>query len=129
MKLIIRLAGMLGLVATLGFATTWSGSLVDAKCYAAMVGNTRSSMSYVDRDTSWEIGYCAPRFKTKSFELVPVSGASFPLDSHGNAQASAIVRKIGKKRLIVVQVAGIRKGKKDVAVSTVKVVRVLPRPY
>jgi hypothetical protein len=129
MKLILRLAGMLGMVATLGFATTWSGALVDAKCYAAFQGNSRSTLYYVDRDTSWMIGYCAPRVKTQSFELVPVSGASFPLDSHGNAQASGIVRKVGKKRLIVVQVAGVRKGKKDVAVSSVKVVKVLPRPY
>jgi hypothetical protein len=128
MKLILRLAGIFGMVATLGFATTWSGSLVDARCYAGFQGSKKSAMHYVDRDTSWVIGYCAPRVRTSSFVVVPVDGGTFPLDSHGNKQASAIVRKVGRRRLILVQVAGVKKGN-NVAVSTVKLARVFPRPY
>jgi hypothetical protein len=128
MKLILRLTGMLGLVATLGFATSWSGSLVDARCYAGFQGSKTSAMHYVDRNTSWVIGYCAPRVRTSSFVVVPVDGGTFPLDSNGNAQASKIVRKIGRKRLILVQVAGVRK-RNNVTVNTVKLVRAFPRPY
>jgi hypothetical protein len=124
MKLIIRLAGLLGLAGTLGFAATWSGVLVDAKCYADMQGNGRSSLYYVDRDTNWIVRYCAPRFKTARFEVVPVDGSSFLLDSNGNSQASALVRKVGKKRLLVVQVAGVKSGR-DIKVNTVKLIRVL----
>jgi hypothetical protein len=52
MKLILRLAGIIGMVATLGFATTWSGSLVDGRCYAGFQGSKKSAMHYVDRNTS-----------------------------------------------------------------------------
>jgi hypothetical protein len=129
MKSIIRVAGLLTMFATfatLGSATTWYGSLVDARCYAAFRGNVRSSLMYVDRDTAWMIRYCAPRFKTSSFAVVPIDGRTFPLDKQGNAQASGLVRKIGRRRVMMVQVAGVRKGK-DIAVSSVKVTRVLPR--
>jgi hypothetical protein len=72
------------------------------------------------------IRYCAPRYKTSSFAVVPIDGGTFPLDKQGNAQASGLVRKVGRRRVMIVQVAGVRKGK-DIAVSTVKVTRVLPR--
>jgi hypothetical protein len=126
MKLIIRLAGLLSLAGTLSFATTWSGVLVDARCYASMQGNTRSTLFYVDRDTNWIVRYCAARPKTARFVVVPVDGSSFPLDSNGNAQASSLVRKVGKRRLLVVQVAGVKKGR-DIKVNTVKLTRVLRR--
>jgi hypothetical protein len=125
MNLITRVAGLLTMVGTLGFATTWSGVLVNAKCYADMQGNTRGSLYYVDRDTSWIVRYCAPSPKTNSFEFVlPLNGSAFPLDSQGNAQASAIMRKIGKKRLPVVQVVGVKSGQ-QVKVRAVRLMRVL----
>jgi hypothetical protein len=123
---IIQVAGLLTMLSTLASATTWSGVLVDGKCYAGFRGNTRSSLRFVDRDTAWMIQYCAPTFKTGCFVVVPVDGGTFPLDSHGNAQAWALVRKIGKRRLLVVEVDGVKKGK-DVAVSTIKLTKVLPR--
>jgi hypothetical protein len=126
MKSIIRVAGLLVLVATIGCAKTWSGVLVDAKCYAGWRGDTRSSLQYVDRDMSWIIQYCAPRLNTKSFAVVPLDGRTFPLDSQGNAQASALVRKAGKRPLLWVQVVGEKPGR-DVRVNRVRVTRVLRR--
>jgi hypothetical protein len=129
MKSVIRVAGLLTMFATfatLGSATTWSGVLADAKCYASFRGDTRSSTQFVERDTAWMIRYCAPRYKTGCFVVVPVDGRTFPLDSRGNAEAWALVRKIGRRRVMVVQVAGVKKGK-DVEVSTIKVTKVLPR--
>lgn len=126
MKSIIRAAGLLAMLSTLASAGTWSGVLVDGKCYAGFRGNTRSSLQFVDRDTAWVIRYCAPRLKTGCFAVVPANGGTFPLDSNGNAQAWALVRKTGKRRILVVEVAGIKKGK-DIAVSAIKVMKVLPR--
>jgi hypothetical protein len=126
MKSMILVTGLLTMLSTLGSATTWSGVLVDGKCYAAFKGDTRSSLRYVDRDTAWMIRYCAPRLGTGCFAVVPVDGGTFPLDKNGNAQAWALVRKIGRRRVAVVEVAGIKKGK-DIAVSNIKVKRVLPR--
>jgi hypothetical protein len=126
MKSIIRVAGLLFLFSTLGSAATWSGALVDAKCYAWFRGNTRTTLKFVDRNTAWMISYCAPTLKTGCFELVPEDGSTFPLDSYGNAQAWALVRKFRKRRILVVEVTGVKQGK-DVVVSGVKLMRVVRR--
>jgi hypothetical protein len=126
MKSIVRLAGLLALFSTLGTAETWSGALVDAKCYGWFRGNSRSSLQFVDRNTAWMISYCAPSLKTGCFEVVPEDGGTFPLDSYGNAQAWALVRKIGRRSILVVQVNGEKKGK-DILVSSLTLKRVLRR--
>ena len=68
-----------------------------------MFGGQAGRGTYVDRDRSYEIRYCSP---TKSFAIVPSDGQSFRLDAAGNAKASALVRKIGKKQFIPVTIAG-----------------------
>jgi hypothetical protein len=126
MKSIIRVAGLFALLATAGFARTWSGVLVDAKCYAEFKGDTRSSLLYVDRDMSWMIQYCAPSLRTGCFAVVPLDGNTFPLDTQGNAQAWALVRRAGKRPLLWVQVVGEKAGR-DVKVNTVRVTKVFRR--
>ena len=51
------------------FAESWSGALVDPKCYEALERNVnpRDTLIYVDRDTNQEIRYCTPKKKTKLF--------------------------------------------------------------
>ena len=126
MKSVARVAGLLILFSTLGHAAKWSGALVDAKCYAWFRGNTRSTLKFVDRNTAWMISFCAPSLKTGCFELVPEDGGTFPLDTYGNAQAWALVRKIGRRRILVVEVTGKKEGK-DVLVSDLRLKRVLRR--
>jgi hypothetical protein len=105
MKLLIRLAGLVGLAGTLGFAATWSsGPLVDARCYTSLRNNTRSSLIYIDRDFAGMIRYCSPTAKTKSFAVVEQGGIPVALDPQGNAQAAQFVRKTGKKRIVLAQV-------------------------
>jgi hypothetical protein len=107
MALISRLAALLSVASALAFAESWSGSLVDSKCYAAEERNTRENgLTSVDRDRSSEIAYCSPNVKTQSFAIVLNDGASWKLDSSGNAKAAMLVQKTGKKSAYVVNVTG-----------------------
>jgi hypothetical protein len=125
MNLITRVTVLLGLVATVGFAATWTGELVDRRCYVAIEDNIGpDGPYYVDRDISGEIGECAPRVKTHAFEVVQLDEVPIDLDSRGNAQCAALVRKYGKKPLLLVQVVGEKTGH-TIKVRSVTVMRVL----
>lgn len=127
MNLITRIAVLLGLVATAGFAETWTGELVRGRCFIAMEDNIGpDGPYYVARDIAGEIRDCTPRFKTHVFEVVQLDEVPIELDSHGNAQCAALVRKYGKKPLLLVQVVGEKTGH-TVKVSKITLVRVLHR--
>jgi hypothetical protein len=104
----MRSAGLLFLVTVSGFAATWSGSLVDSKCFAASERNVNpdDTLTAVDRDQNQEIRYCSPDLKTKSFAIIQTDGISFALDSAGNVKAVEFVRKAGRKPRIAVVVTG-----------------------
>jgi hypothetical protein len=108
MRLTVHLVFLLGAFAASGYARTWSGSLVDAKCYAAEERNVNPTDTelFVDRDRGYEIRYCSPKPKTKSFAVVSFDGASLILDSVGNAKAFELVQKAGKERPMHVTVTG-----------------------
>ena len=78
MKLTVRLTALLCLVSALGFANNWSGVLVDSKCYASEESNVNpgDTDTYVDRDRNFELRYCHPTARTKSFAIVQESGES-----------------------------------------------------
>lgn len=94
--------------AALSFAGTWSGVLVDAKCWGFSERNVnpRDTLTFVDRDRNLEIGMCTPNAKTKAFAIVPPDGVSFGLDAAGNAKATDLVRNSGNKSLLRVNVVG-----------------------
>ena len=125
MNLIARVAVLLGLAATVSFAATWTGELVDRRCYVAMEDNIGpDGPYYVDRDIAGEIGDCVPPVKTHAFEIVQLDEVPIDLDSRGNAQCAALVRKYGKKPMLLVQVVGEKTGH-TVKVSKITVIRVL----
>ena len=103
-----KFAGLLCLTSAPIFAGTWSGALVDSKCYESRERNVgpNDTLTSVDRDTREEIRYCSATPKTKSFTLVPETGPTFKLDSAGNTKAAQFVQGIGKKTLLVVNVTG-----------------------
>jgi hypothetical protein len=109
----VRFAALLSLSGTLCLARTWSGSLVDSKCYAAEERNVNptDTLTNVDRDGNREIRYCAPGSKTKSFAVVQFDGQAFDLDSAGNAKAAELVRKAGKRHPLSVAITGETAGK------------------
>ncbi len=71
------------------FAGTWSGTLVNARCWGFAEGNVgqKTTLAYVDRDRNLEVRLCAPSAKTKSFAVIPPDGVSLAFDAAGNTQA------------------------------------------
>jgi hypothetical protein len=103
-----RLAALVFLSSPLSFAGTWSGALVDARCYANEERNVNptDTLTSSDRDTAQEVRYCSPTAKTRFFTLVQRVGPSLTLDPAGNAKAAELVRQTGKKSLFLVSVGG-----------------------
>jgi hypothetical protein len=102
------------------FAGTWSGALVDAKCWGFRERNVnpRDTLTFVDRDRNLEISFCTPNTKTNLFAIVPPDGVSLQLDAAGNAKAADVVRTAGKKSLIHVNVTG-EADKQTIAVTSI----------
>jgi hypothetical protein len=112
-SLTIWFVSLVCLTPTVGFAQSWSGYLVDSRCYDAEQRSFNPFDGPPDlvRDRGLEIRICTPSAKTKSFAVVESNEMkSFKLDPHGNERASALVRKIGKKSFREVTVTGERKG-------------------
>ncbi len=68
----IRLMVLSGVFSLLGFAETWSGTLVDANCAA----QNKSS------------AHCAPTSSTSAFALMLADGKTVKLDANGNTKAA-----------------------------------------
>jgi hypothetical protein len=119
-----QLAGLLCCSALLGFAATWSGTLVDSKCYDAEERNVNptDTLIHVDRDGNREIRYCLPRAKTKSFAVVQADGPALKLDSAGNAKAAELVPQTGKKVRLFVDVTG-QLGNNTIKVDSISIAR------
>ena len=117
----MHLITMLCLSSAFVYAGTWSGTLVDSKCFAIaeLNVNPTDTLTYVDRDQNQEIRLCSPGAKTKSFAVVQHDGLNFNLDSAGNAKAAEIVRKPPKKSSLAVVVTGEMSG------NTIKVDSIL----
>jgi hypothetical protein len=100
-----RLAALLLSASIPALADSWSGALVDSKCYAGEQRNDASA--FVDRDIGLEMRYCSPNpKKSKSFSVVQNDGISFRLDPAGNGKAAALVRATGKMKYFMVVVTG-----------------------
>jgi hypothetical protein len=108
MTLSMRLAALLCLSSALSFAGSWTGALVDSKCYASEQRNVNptDTSTYVDRDKNLDIRLCSPRAKTKLFAFVDHDGLSFKLDSAGDAKAAELFRTTGKKSFFAVTIIG-----------------------
>jgi hypothetical protein len=105
----IGLAALACLMAAPVFAQSWSGYLVDAKCYDSEERSVDpfGTAPPVSRDKNLEIGMCTPSFKTRSFAVVqPDELRSFYLDAAGNAKAAGLVERTGKRSFHKVTVTG-----------------------
>lgn len=106
-RLIFRAICLSGLAATLSLAESWSGSLVDSKCYGARRSNVNPFETHpASTDLNQAIRYCSPNIKTKFFSVVQQDGMSFTLDSGGNAKAHELLLESGKKSRYRVTVTG-----------------------
>ncbi len=111
-----RLAALLVFSSALSFAGSWSGVLVNSKCWTSEENNVNptDTLTSVDRDRNLEIRACSPNAKTKSFTLVTPDGLSFHLDA-GNTKAAELIRQTGKRSVFTVSITG------DLIKKTVKV--------
>ena len=95
--LAMRLAALACWSSALCFAGSWSGALVDSRCWDSQENNTRGTSIYVDRDGNLEIRLCSPGPKTRSFAVVLTDGNNLKLDAAGNAKAAELILDNGKK--------------------------------
>ena len=104
----VRLIALLFLSSALSLAGSWSGTLVDSKCFDSEERNVNptDTLTHVDRDQNQELRYCSANPKTRSFAVVQPDGLSFKLDPAGNTKAAEIVRKVGKKSRLAVTITG-----------------------
>ena len=113
------LAALVCLACVPGFAESWSGALVDSRCYQGEMDNVGplQSLTYSGRDMQSAVLYCAPTVKTKTFAVVQDDWDILQLDAAGNVKAADLVRKTGKQRLIEVNLTG-EKNKSRVKVDS-----------
>lgn len=110
MRSALRLIVVSIFVSAAAFPATWSGVLVDSKCYAAEERNVNphDSLTAVDRDKYQEFWYCSPTKKTRLFAVVQNDGAVVPLDPATNPKIEELVRQAGKQSPFAVIVIGER---------------------
>lgn len=120
MAALLRIALLACFSAGLSFAGTWSGVLVDARCWGFRERNVnpRDTLTFVDRDRNLELSFCTPNAKTKSFAVVPEDGVSLALDAAGNAKAAEVVKQANRKSPLVVDVTG-EVNKNTIAVASI----------
>jgi hypothetical protein len=91
------------------FAASWTGVLVDSKCYASQTRNVNPWDTIPgDRDMAGDVHYCVPKHKTVSFGLVTPDWHFYKLDAVGNVKAAEITNRLGRKRVIPVALSGQR---------------------
>jgi hypothetical protein len=122
----MRLASLLLCVSTVGFASTWSGFLVDSRCYTTEQANVSQDAPLGSRDMSRQIRTCTAKSGTRHFGVVPADWKGLRFDGKGNSQAARLVQKRRKGTVMKVTVAGVRQG------NTIKVASVsgvpIPKP-
>lgn len=103
-----RIAVLFGMASAIGFAATWTGPLVDSKCYGAEQRNVGplNTQPWANTDVAYEIRYCSPNHKTKYFAIVGTYGERLKFDDAGNAKAAALVQNVTKRHVMRVAVTG-----------------------
>jgi hypothetical protein len=115
----MRIITLVLLSSALSFAGTWSGTLVDARCWGYL--SHKDTGSYVERDRNLEVRQCSPKEKTKSFAVLTPEGHALALDAAGNATASELTKTAHRKAPIRVVVTGEAKHKNSIQVSSISV--------
>jgi hypothetical protein len=124
MKFQLRIACFLCLLSPLGLAESWSGILVDSKCYDSAARNVNPWEPYHDK--AMDARLCRPTDRTKAFAIVQDDWTRLKLDSSANPQAAEVVRSADRKRHYWGVVVTGEKNKDTVKVETISAVRSQP---
>lgn len=101
----------------LTFAQSWTGVLVDAKCFQTAQPSYSESDSPATKDANLEIRLCSPKAKTRLFAVVPRNGDAVVLDTAGNAKAAELVHQRTSKGPVFVTVNGEKNNNKVLALE------------
>lgn len=102
----MRLLFVFVFASSLGFAETWSGTLLDSKCAHTVESNHNVTDSSTVRDVNLEVRLCSPKLKTHTFTILESDGESATLDSAGNTKAAELVSQVGPKSPFFVTIDG-----------------------
>jgi hypothetical protein len=86
MKTIAKLGLALGVFATLGYAETWTGKLIDSACH------DRSQQNPAEAKQKGDLASCDASASTTSFAIQTSDGKVYKLDASGNAKASTALK-------------------------------------
>ena len=107
----MRFASLLFCLSTVGFAGTWSGYLVDSRCYADERNNVTWDDNSFGDDMSMEVRQCVATSKTKHFAIVLPDWTMLKLDAAESGKAAAIAHNVAPKSSTpyCVTVVGVRR--------------------
>jgi hypothetical protein len=128
MRQTILLVVLVFLVTVPVLAESWTGDLVDSRCYESEENNVNAfdPPNHVNHDRGYEIRVCRPHARTKSFAVVDNDGRTFQLDPSGNDKVAELVRQTDKKSRLLVTVTGAvtrQKHKKIVSVDSISLAK------
>ncbi len=106
MAFAMRIAVLACLSSTLGLAESWSGTLVDSRCWDSEENNTRATSTYVDRDANSRSGFARRKQKRDLLWLCYPVALTSKLDAAGNERAAELVRKSDKRNAVAVVITG-----------------------
>lgn len=88
----MRLAALLFCISVVGLANSWSGFLVDSRCWESIQNNVSSDTTTVSRDMDGAVRYCSPRAHTARFTIVLNDWTGLTLDTDGSMEAAELVQ-------------------------------------
>jgi hypothetical protein len=124
----MRVASLLFSLSVAGFPGTWSGQLVDSRCYASVTTNVSPDAGFAGRDLVGELRQCLVNDRTKNFGVVLNDWSTFHFDGRGNAQAWELVRLNHKRSAYRVTVGGAMNSKRHMIDVRSLSVKPAPKP-
>jgi hypothetical protein len=98
-------------LSTLGFAGSWSGYLVDSRCFANERDNVTWEEPIGSDDMSMQVRACVATSKTKHFAIVLPDWTMLKLDGAESGRAAAVAHSVAPKSTTpyCVTVVGVRR--------------------
>jgi hypothetical protein len=104
-------------IASAGLSETWTGLLVDSRCWMSRQTNVSSDVTTPGRDMALDVRACSPTLDTKKFLVVLYDWRALRLDPKGNVRAAQLAREGKSRPGIHVSVKGVLKRRTILATS------------
>ena len=113
----MRHAALSFFLITAGLASTWSGFLVDSRCWTSRQDNVTMEATTVARATNADVSFCSPTRDTKRFTVVVHDWRKLRLDPTGNVRAAQVIAKAAEGSSYSATVQGLLRDKKTIEVA------------